>query len=183
MESNSDIINFIAVNWGNLASVAGLVVSLIGFWYTVRIAKQAKTAAERAEETARKTHQDLLRKKTIADFSEAISFMEELVRLHIGEKWEILNYRYPSIIKILISIKVSSEQINEKTILEIQDTITILRNNENQINEIIYEKNVDTRTRMIERLNIPYMNYVLTKKIGILSEILAKINSRMTDIE
>ena len=39
---------FFYKHWGDLASVFGVVVSFVGFWYAIWVARQAKSAAEQA---------------------------------------------------------------------------------------------------------------------------------------
>jgi hypothetical protein len=58
---------------GDLASILGLFISLVGFWWTILIAWRSKKAAELAQEEVRSVKQAIARSSTIADFSAAVT--------------------------------------------------------------------------------------------------------------
>jgi hypothetical protein len=67
---------------GDLASVAGLVISIIGFLVTIMGVWRSKSAAERAERAANEARRQIRAYETVADFSATIALMEEIKRLH-----------------------------------------------------------------------------------------------------
>jgi len=52
--------DIIVQHWGDIASVGGLVVSLLGFWYTIEAVSKAKDAAQQATEAASPTFAKLI---------------------------------------------------------------------------------------------------------------------------
>jgi hypothetical protein len=65
----------------------------------------SKKAAELAQEEVRSVKQALARSSTIADFSAAVTTMNEIKRLHRVEAWTILPDRYAALRSTLISIR------------------------------------------------------------------------------
>jgi hypothetical protein len=75
--------DFIAKHWGDLASVAGVAL-------TVWIAWLAKTAAEQARDAAEEVRDQISRFDTVAELSAAITIIEEIMRLQRTQAWEIV---------------------------------------------------------------------------------------------
>ena len=70
-------------HWGDLASVAGVAL-------TVWFAWMAKTAAEQARDAADQVREQLSRFDTIAELSAAITIIEEIMRLQRTQAWEVV---------------------------------------------------------------------------------------------
>ena len=51
--------------WGNLASVFGLVISIVGFFFTIWGVIAAKNAAQRAEEAANNAKRRMLKSQAV----------------------------------------------------------------------------------------------------------------------
>src|SRR5215470_5972159 len=66
---------------------------------------RSKKAAEMAQEEVRSVKQAIARSSTIADFSAAVTTMNEIKRLHRVEAWAILPDRYAALRSMLISIR------------------------------------------------------------------------------
>src|SRR5712691_1013913 len=66
---------------GDAASIIGLLVALIGFSFTLFGVWRSKKAAEMAQEEVRSVKQAIARSSTIADFSAAVTTMNEIKRL------------------------------------------------------------------------------------------------------
>ncbi|MBI1904067.1 MAG: hypothetical protein HYS13_23445 [Planctomycetia bacterium] len=90
---------FLGEHWGDLASVAGLAVSLIGFWLAVRAAWAAARAATDAKDL-------LTRYDCILEVSQALSAMEEIKRLMRDKAWTLVPDRCTVICQSLISGRV-----------------------------------------------------------------------------
>jgi len=67
---------------GDAASIIGLLIALIGFSFTLFGVWRSKKAAEMAQEEVRSVKQAIARSSTIADFSAAVTTMNEIKRLH-----------------------------------------------------------------------------------------------------
>src|SRR5881396_3452756 len=87
-----------AAPWGDLASIAGCLLAIVGFCWTIRIAMRSRTAAQEARKASQETRAHLLRASSIGDFSAALSIMEEIRRLHrLPAVWITLLDRYASL--------------------------------------------------------------------------------------
>lgn len=90
---------------GNFASVAGLLVSVLGFCFTIWAVMTAKAAARRAECAAIAARDNILKSGAIAKFSCAISLMEEIKRLQRRTEWGVLLDRYAELRRVLIELQ------------------------------------------------------------------------------
>ncbi|MCT4577834.1 hypothetical protein [Donghicola sp.] len=78
-------------NWGNLSSLVGLVVSLVGLGITIYLSWRAKTAAEASQLAAERTRSKLAHVDLIADLHQAGSFIDDLkTRVHAGS-YEVIS--------------------------------------------------------------------------------------------
>lgn len=97
--------------WGDLANVAGLFISIVGFIATIIAVLSSKSAAQRAEAAAKEVKKAIVRSDTIMELAAVITIMEEIKRLHRVNAWPILPDRYSSVKQLLISIRASSPNI------------------------------------------------------------------------
>ena len=74
---------------GELASVAGVIISLIGFAATLWNVGRSKNAAQKAEEAAIEAQSSARLFDTVADASKALSMMDEVVRLNRAGEWKV----------------------------------------------------------------------------------------------
>ncbi len=91
-----------AAPWGDLTSVVGLLLSLVGFAVTIVQVRRAKSAAEQARQAA------------IADLSSAMAVMDEIKRLQRNGIWPLLPDRYSELRRRLIAIRQSHAQLTEE---------------------------------------------------------------------
>ena len=88
-------------NLGDLASLAGVIIAVVGFGLTLKNVYRSKAAATRAEEAAKETRDSIRLFDTVSEFAEAISTMDEIKRLHRQSAWVILPDRYATLRKLL----------------------------------------------------------------------------------
>jgi hypothetical protein len=99
-------LNWITENHiGDLASLAGVIISFIGFVVTVWNVRRSKSAAERAEVAANEARRVIRFYETVSEFSAAIAIMEELKRLHRLGATDVLLDRYAALRKALITVR------------------------------------------------------------------------------
>ncbi len=67
---------------GDLASLAGVAISIVGFVVTVWNVRRSESAAERAEAAANEARRAMRIYQTVSDLASAIAIMEEVMRLH-----------------------------------------------------------------------------------------------------
>jgi hypothetical protein len=72
---------FFAKHWGDLASVVGVAVSVIGFWYAIWLARQARSAAEQARDAAEAALKRIFSLDTVSELSAARMTLGEIIRL------------------------------------------------------------------------------------------------------
>lgn len=108
----ASLVEFLIDHWGDLASVFGVAVSLVGFVYTLKQVTRSKEAAQRAEQAALSTRAKILMADTVMDLSSAIAMMEEIKRLHRNGEWNQLPDRYSALKTLLISIRTSSGKLS-----------------------------------------------------------------------
>ena len=91
---------FFDKHWGDLASVVGLVVSVVGFWYAIWLARQARNAAEQARDAAEAARDRIFSLDTIKDLTAAKMSLNEIIRLQRlsarNVPWDIVLERYGS---------------------------------------------------------------------------------------
>jgi hypothetical protein len=101
-----DLLHWIAKNHlGDLASLAGVAISIVGFGATLWNVRRSKSAAERAEAAANEARRAMRTYQTVADFSAGIAIMEEIKRLHREGRIDPLLDRYAALRKALIGVR------------------------------------------------------------------------------
>ena len=94
------IIQWITENHvGDLASIAGIFITIIGFCVTLWNVWRSRSAAERAEMAANEARRMIRSYETVAEFSSAITLMEEIKRLHRSRQLDMLPDRYSALRK------------------------------------------------------------------------------------
>ena len=96
---------FLQDHWGDLFSVAGLIVSALGFVWAIKVAYGAKTAAESAEQATVETRSRIRRNLTIIDIERANSRIETLKSIHRRGQWESALVWYPELRTMLHDIR------------------------------------------------------------------------------
>jgi hypothetical protein len=114
---------FIEDHWGDIASVVGVLISLIGFGITIWGVLRSKNAAQRAEEAAKDVRQSLLKVDTVMELSAATTIMEEIKRLHRASAWVVLLDRYSTLRRLLISIKSANPQLADEHLSALQSAV------------------------------------------------------------
>lgn len=155
---------------GDWASIIGLVVTIVGFIFTIIKVTNSKNAATHAEEAVHSVRQDLRLYQTVHGFSSSVTTMEEIKRLHRSEEWHLLPDRYSNLRKSLITIRCENPVLSDDDQKGIQAAITQFSSLETLIEKHIL--NIET-----SNINIPKINSQVSKQIDRIQEILAKLNS------
>ena len=111
---------------GDLASIAGVAISIVGFVVTVWNVRRSKSAAERAEAAANDARRMIRGYETITDLSAAIAIMEEVKRLHRIGQIEPLLDRYAALRKTLTDVRKLSPSITQPMDQALQNAVTTL---------------------------------------------------------
>lgn len=94
-------------NWGSIASVVGVAVSLLGFWAAVvamKRAGKARDAAAAAQEASQEARTTVTRIITSVDLDRAIALIQRLKLLHRDGKWEASSGHYQDLRQMLVDI-------------------------------------------------------------------------------
>jgi hypothetical protein len=118
---------------GDIASVLGLLVALVGFAITIWNVRASKAAAIRAEKAANQARRAIRFFDVVAEISTAIAAMEEIRRLHRDAAWPILPDRYNVLRKSLISIRRSGIDLSEEQQTLLQAAIKFLADIERRV--------------------------------------------------
>ena len=121
--------------WGNLASVTGLLLALVGFVITIAGVYRSKSAAQHAREAADETKAILVRANAIADFSAALTIMDEIRRLQRAGAWAVLPDRYSSLREKLMAILASHPVISEAQRMSVGAALEGIRRLEHRVEE------------------------------------------------
>ena len=158
-------------NLGDWASVLGVFIAVIGFFITIYKVLRLKSAAVIVQNAVEKVREDVLRVETVAEFSAALSVMDEIKRLHRQQAWQILPDRYSHLRKSLITIKTSYSELEEDQKIALQSAISIFSGIEKQVE--------DALAKNLNSLDVPKLNRLISKQIDSLQEVLIEIQDKI----
>jgi hypothetical protein len=124
---------------GDFASVAGLLVSLLGFGFTIYAVLTTKKAAQAAERATRALREKLSTYDSISTISAAITAISEIRRLHLDGKWTLLPDRYSALRQSLIAIRGGQANLTDGQEELLQGAIQQFAELERQVDRVIVE--------------------------------------------
>ena len=127
-------------NLGDIASVIGLPLTLLGLGLTLLVALRAKRAAQAASVAVSELRDTLRKLHTVADLSAVMASMEEIKRLHRAAAWAVLPDRYAMLRRTLISIRTSNPALNEEHQASLQNAVQHLRDFEGKVERALASK-------------------------------------------
>lgn len=89
--------DFLTANWGSLASVVGLLATILIAW-------GARSAARTASDAAKATREDIRRYLQTIDVERAVGLIQRIKTLHNNDQWEIALDQYQLLRKLLSDI-------------------------------------------------------------------------------
>ena len=95
---------FLADHWGDLSSVAGVIVSLIGLTWAVVAARDARSAAQAAEEATNETKDSIGRHLLAIELERAINLIQRLKLLHSASRLEASLEQYQALRAMISAI-------------------------------------------------------------------------------
>ena len=98
------MVEFWSISWGDVASGVGILVSLGGFLWAIKVASGAKTASEEAERAAAETRDGVARQLQAVDLQRAIGLIGRIKTLHQYERWEGSTELYQTLREMLSDI-------------------------------------------------------------------------------
>jgi hypothetical protein len=151
----------------DVASLVGVVITIIGFAVTIWTVLKSKSAAERAEQAARTARSNLLRVDSIAGISAAITGFEDLKRLHRTGSWDGMPERYAVQRRSLIAVRSGSMTLTDAQKAILQSAVQQLSFMEKQIEaHLAHPEDVPDRAKF---------NGIVSKQTGALTRVLGSI--------
>ena len=98
------MIEFVTGNWGSLASVVGVFVSLAGLSWAIREARRARSAAQAARAAASETRSYIARHLQVVNSERAIALIQRIKLLHEIDRWEVAMEQYQPLRAMLADI-------------------------------------------------------------------------------
>ena len=160
-----------ASNLGNIASIAGLLVALAGFTFTIAGVRNSKKAALRAEAAAIAAVDGIKYFDTISEISNAITVAEEIIRLNRAGEWKVILDRHSHLRHLLIRARSANPHFDEKQKARIQSTIA---------QSSTMSKQIDSATHSGKQpKNVVKMNEILGLEIEFLTASLAELKAKL----
>ena len=153
---------------GEWLSLLGLLVGIVGFFFSIRLILKSKSAAEAAEGAAVEAREGIKATVTVRDLSSAITMMDEIKRLHrMGgiKALATLLERYASLSKLLVAILRTLHQLSDSDRCRMMSAIQQTRELEGQTEEAFDQR---------QPLPAPKVNEILSKQIESLQAILSE---------
>lgn len=154
--------DYVVQNLGDVASIAGLAITIVGFLVTISKVNKSKELARISVDQVKKVI-------AVGDITEAIRAAEEIKRLQREREWRVLPDRYSLLRKLLIDIR-SNNELDDDDKKMIQSTLALLTSLERQVDQFLETDNS-------EEIRVSKMNHTLTRKADDLQELLNRIRN------
>jgi hypothetical protein len=154
---------------GDIASIVGLFVTIVGFVITIYNVLRSRTAAQAAEAAAREARAGIRTQDSIVAITTAITAMDEVRRLHRDSAWALLPDRYSTLRNSLISIRSGAVKLSDEQLSVLQAAIQQFAGMERQVDQAIVDP---------EKAPDPVkLNQIVSKQSDRLIELLVQIRS------
>ncbi|EJN18240.1 hypothetical protein [Pseudomonas sp. GM80] len=155
---------------GDYAGLIGLLISLIGFFFTIKTALNSKAASEQATAAVESMRDDMRRGETVADFATALAVMEEIKRMHRSDSLTFLPDRYANLKKFLVSIRTSNPLLTAEDQVGIQSAIAKFSSMETLI---------ETSIRDSKPIEHAKLNGQMSKHYDVIQTLLVRIKNEI----
>ena len=156
--------------WGNLASLAGLLVSLVGFAITIWNVRRSKEASLQAELAARGARDRIMAFDTMKELSAATTTMEEIKRLQRAAAWVVLPDRYSSVRKLLGSVQANGLDFSNDDRIVLVGVMGQLAGLEQLIEKAVASEDWPT--------NVPKLNNMISQQVDKVNSLMAAFRSK-----
>ena len=127
------LMEYLADNWGSLASVTGVVVSLAGLAWAIIEARGARSASQAARAAANETRSDIARHLQAVDLQRAIALIQRIKILHGARRWDAALEQYQSLRQMLSDIRKRCPGGQTGIQARLSDAIVAVREMENLV--------------------------------------------------
>lgn len=126
-----------ASRWGDLASIAGVFLGVVGFVATIALAWRSKTAAEQARSAAIKTREAIGKYDALTELAAALALMDEIKRMQRHAVWHALPERYGELRRRVTAIKGSAAGLSDEQQQVLQGSIESFRDLERRVDRLV----------------------------------------------
>jgi len=151
-------------NAGDVASIIGLSIVVIGFAITI-------FTLWRTKRVVIKVREDIAWTDTVQELAAVQAAMEEIKRLHRTKSWELLPERYSALRKSLISIRGANPDLSDGHKMILQKGIQHFAGLERQV-----ERSIMTGE---ELPNVAKLNNIVSNQLDSIQEVLVEIRKRI----
>ena len=148
------MIEFWSGTWSDFGTIIGIVVSVVGLGWAIKVASGAKSASEEAERAATETRDRVARQLQGVDLQRAIGLIGRIKTLHDNERWEGSTELYQTLREMLSDIIVRCPESQAEIREKLSTARIIVRDMEDSVrtraNESISDRQ---RSRFNQRLN------------------------------
>lgn len=159
---------FISAQYGNIASVLGLVISVAGFFLTLREVRRARTASEQAQEIAREALNRVSFRLFFTQLASSVRLVQELREACRQKQWARAIDRCEQL-RVILAELVENQRLDSKErdfiVLAIDDLSLIIR----QVEDIEHGK------------KLPPLPGRMMDALGKIATSLSRINGRLTN--
>lgn len=156
--------------WADVSSIAGVVISVIGFLVTWRNVTTSRKAADQARVAVMRVREDLAKYDVIAELGAAVAIMDEIKRLNRHGAWPILPDRYSALRQRLITIRASNLDLSEPHLADLNGAIQQIRNLEQTVESALSKQGQ-------AELDKARFNSVVSKQLDKMTEVLVSIRT------
>ena len=153
--------------WGDYASVAGLVIGLAGFTFTIWFVRQSKTAAKAAKDAAEGARKDMRRVLVLTDLATAIAVTEEIMRLQRQNAWLVAVDRYTRLRQLLVNLHSQNQALPGKQKRLIQGVISQIA---------VMQETLEADLHAKSQPNTPRLHAVMADQLDALQQLSANLN-------
>lgn len=123
---------------GDIASIIGLLITFIGFFFTILNTFKSKSAAENTEKEVHRIRESISKQNALINISSGLNMINEIKKLNRTQNWDILVDRYTELRHFLINLKEEYPQTNTLHLSLLQNAITQTKSIQNKIETYLY---------------------------------------------
>ena len=146
-----------AAQWGDIASIFGVLLAIVGFALTLVGVWRSKSAADQAKQAAEDARDSIARYNAIVDLTAAMAIMEEIKRLQRNAAWAVLPDRYAELQRRLTAIRSAHVSLSEGQRQTLTAAIGAFAELERRVDQAVFAKTVPS--------NPAKLNYLVSGQI------------------
>ncbi len=156
---------------GNIGSLVGVIIALVGFAITIVVARRSRSAAVQAKEAVQSVRGDLQLLNSTSDLSSALAIIDEIQRLQRNQAWSELPDRYNALRRTLLEVRASGHSWPDEHKTSIQSAVTLVASIQRQLEYALSQSSSDIR--------VPRLNTQLARREDELIEVLGYLRQQI----